>query len=213
MVFVPGATVALGSPVEVDENPVRTVRVAPFFIDIYPITNAEYARFVGATSHRPPKGWANGKPPAGRETHPVVWLSWFDAAAYADWAGKRLPTEDEWEYAARGADGREFPWGTALEADRCNYRASAVGSTTPVGSFPKGASAFGCHDMAGNVWEWTASWYDAAEERRVLRGGCWGSGPMSVRACYRGRDFPGYWSNTYGARCARSAVVPPAGVE
>jgi formylglycine-generating enzyme required for sulfatase activity len=205
MVYVPGAEVALGSPLDVDENPVRTVRLRPFFIDIHPVTNAAYAEFVAATAHRAPKHWDAGRLPRGLEDHPVVWLSWFDAAAYAEWAGKRLPTEDEWEYAARGTDGREFPWGSDFAPERCNCRAAGIASTSPVGSHPLGASPCGCHDMAGNVWEWTASWHDETERRRILRGGSWGSGPMSVRACYRGRDLATYWSNVYGARCARDA--------
>jgi len=205
MVLVPGAEVTLGSPLEFDENPVRTVRIETFLIDVSPTTNAEYSRFVQATAHRPPKGWPEGHIPPGKEHHPVVWLSWFDATAYAEWAGKRLPTEDEWEYAARGTDGREFPWGADFAPKRCNCRATGLHGTSPVGAFPEGISPFGCHDMAGNVWEWTHSWFDSKQEKRVLRGGSWGSGQMSVRACYRGRDLPGYWSNVYGVRCARNA--------
>ena len=206
MVFVPAAEVALGSPQDFDENPVETVRIAPFFIDIHPATNGEYAKFVASTGHRPPKHWLGGEAPPGEHNHPVVWLSWFDAAAYAKWAGKRLPTEREWEHAARGSDGREYPWGNEFSPDRCNCRITGLGGTSPLGSFPDGLSPFGCHDMAGNVWEWTDSWHDESEERRVLRGGSWGSGSMSVRACYRGRDFPTYWSNGYGVRCALSRL-------
>ena len=204
MVLIPAGEVTLGSAIDADENPIRTVRIAPFFLDVHPVTNAQYAEFVAATGHRAPKHWIGGAPPPGEESHPVVWLSWFDAAACATWAQKRLPTEDEWEYAARGTDGREYPWGSDFEPDRCNCRASSLGGVSPVGSFPAGVSPFGCHDMAGNVWEWTDSWHGDGEERRVLRGGSWGSGAMSVRACYRGRDYPSYWSNGYGLRCALS---------
>jgi len=165
MVFVPAAEVALGSPHDFDENPVETARIAPFFIDIHPATNGEYAKFVAATGHRLPKHWL-----------------------------------------ARGSDGREYPWGGEFSPDRCNCRMTGLGGTSPLGSFPDGLSPFGCHDMAGNVWEWTDSWDDESEERRVLRGGSWGSGSMSVRACYRGRDFPTYWSNGYGVRCALSRL-------
>jgi formylglycine-generating enzyme required for sulfatase activity len=207
MVFIPSVEIALGSAHDFDENPIRTVRLDPFYIDVYAVTNADYAAFVAATGHRAPKHWRDGAPAKGKEDHPIVWLSWFDAAAYAQWADKRLPTEDEWEYAARGGDGREYPWGHDFSPEFCNCRATGVGDTTPVGSYPKGASPFGCHDMAGNAWEWTASWYDEGRERRVLRGGSWGSGAMSVRACYRGRDLPSYWSNAYGLRCAVSAAL------
>ena len=89
MVLVPRAEVTVGSPLEFDENPVRTVRIETFLIDVFPTTNAEYLRFVQATAHRPPKGWPEGHVPPGEEYHPVVWLSWFDAVAYAEWAGKR----------------------------------------------------------------------------------------------------------------------------
>ena len=204
MVFVPAAEVTLGSALDADENPVRTVRIAPFFIDIHPVTNAGYTAFVAATNHRIPKHWINDAPPPGEENHPVVWLSWLDAATYAQWAGKRLPSEDEWEYAARGTDGREYPWGSDFAPDRCNCRPTGLGGVCPIASFPDGRSPFGCHDMAGNVWEWTDSWFEEAQERRVLRGGSWGSGSMTVRGCYRGRDFPTYWSNGYGVRCALS---------
>jgi len=206
MVYVCAGEVTLGSPCDFDEDPVRTVRLAPFFMGVHPTTNAEYASFVEATGHRPPKHWTEGRAAPGTEDHPVVWLSWFDAAAYAAWAGKRLPTEDEWELAARGTDGREYPWANEFEPGRCNCRAAGLNSTSPVGAFPDGVSPFGCHDMAGNVWEWTDSWYDAKQERRVLRGGSWGSGQMSVRTCYRGRDLPTYWSNAYGVRCAQSVA-------
>ncbi|MFC1806042.1 formylglycine-generating enzyme family protein [Planctomycetota bacterium] len=206
MVFVPAAEATLGTELEFDENPVHTVRIAPFFIDIHPVTNAQYAEFVATTGHRPPKHWIGGVPPPGEESHPVVWLSWFDATACAEWAGKRVPTEDEWEYAARGTDGREYPWGSQFDADRCNCRPTGLGGTSPLESFPTGVGPFGCHDMAGNVWEWTDSWRDEGQERRVLRGGSWGSGSMSVRACFRGGDLPTYWSNGYGVRCALSRL-------
>ena len=204
MAYVPGAALSLGSPLGADENSERTVTLEPFFIDVHPVTCAQYAEFVEAASHRPPKDWPDGHMPLERARHPVVWLTWPDAAAYAEWAAKRLPTEDEWEYAARGTDGRPYPWGSGFDAALCNCRASRIGGTTPVGHFPGDASPFGCRDMAGNVWEWTASPHPVRPDRRVLRGGSWGSSPMTVRACYRGHDLPGYWSNAYGVRCARS---------
>ena len=209
MVYVAGGQVTLGSLVAVDENPVHTAVVAPFFIDIAPVTCSDYARFVSATGHRAPKDWRDGRMVPSRADHPVVWLSWSDAAAYAEWAGKRLPTESEWELAARGTDGRQYPWGDDFDGSRCNCRATGIGRTTPVRRFPDGVSPAGCYDMAGNAWEWTASWHGPDRQRRVLRGGAWGSGPMTVRAVYRGRDYPGYWSNTYGVRCAKSVPTSP----
>ncbi|MFW6161500.1 MAG: formylglycine-generating enzyme family protein [Planctomycetota bacterium] len=206
MVFVPAAEVALGSDQDFDQNPRRTVRIPPFFLDIHPVTNAQYAEFVAATGHRAPKHWRGETPSSEQAKHPVVWLSWFDAQAYARWADKRLPTEDEWEYAARGTDGRPYPWGNDFSPERCNCRATGLGGTSPIASFPDGLSPFGCHDMVGNVWEWTDAWADPDQQQRVLRGGSWGSGTLTVRACFRGADYPTYWSNGYGVRCARSRL-------
>lgn len=206
MVCVPGGETYVGSQYDFDANPVRLVTLEAFFIDICPVTNADYAKFVEATGHRSVDGPGARRVLAQADDHPVTWIGWLDAAAYARWAGKRLPTEEEWEVAARGTDGREFPWGNDFAADKCNCRASGVGGPTAVGSYPEGVSPFGCHDMAGNVWEWTDSWFDAERTRRVLRGGGWSSGVMSVRACYRGRDLPRYSSHVYGFRCARRAL-------
>src|SRR3569833_235140 len=118
-------------------------------------TKAQYARFVAATGHRPPLHWTKGKIPKGLELHPVTMVSWFDAKAYAEWAGKRLPTEQEWERAARGTDGRRWPWGNKMDPSRLNTY-NQVGSTTKVGAYPSGASPEGLLDMAGNVSEWVA---------------------------------------------------------
>lgn len=136
-------------------HPQHTVGLGAYKIDKYPVTNAQYARFVAATGHRPPSHWAQGKIPAGKELHPVTLVSWHDAQAYAKWAGKRLPTEAEWEKAARGTDGRRWPWGNAMEPSRLNTYYN-VGSTTKVTVYPQGASPYGVMDMAGNVSEWTA---------------------------------------------------------
>ncbi|MEW6352776.1 MAG: formylglycine-generating enzyme family protein [Pseudomonadota bacterium] len=139
-----------------DENrPQHRVELPAYRIDKYPVTNAQYARFVAATGHRPPSYWENGKIPAGQELHPVTLVSWYDAKAYAEWAGKRLPSEAEWEKAARGTDGRRWPWGDAMDPRRLNTYYN-VGATTPVTAYPKGASPYGVMDMAGNVSEWTA---------------------------------------------------------
>ncbi len=153
-----------------------------FWIDKTPVTNGEYACFVAATSHKPPKHWKGKTSPKGIVDHPVVNVSWHDAKAYAAWAGKFLPTEEEWEKAARGTDGRVYPWGNQKPTDRlCNFDNSG-GGTTPVGKYsPQGDSPYGCVDMAGNVWDWTES---KAGGRRVLRGGSFITPANDVRCAF-----------------------------
>ena len=159
-----------------DERPGRTVDLLPFLIDLEPVTNARFARFVEAAGYRTPALWSppgwswraqNGfdrplsftTPGFDAPEQPVAGVSWFEADAYARWAGKLLPTEAQWEKAARGPDGRRFPWGEELpHAGLCNFN-SAVGKTTPPGAYPKGASPYGVVDMAGNVNNWCRDWY------------------------------------------------------
>lgn len=136
-------------------HPQHSVALPAYKIDKYPVTNAQYARFLAATGHRPPSLWAKGKIPNGKELHPVTLVSWFDAKKYAEWAKKRLPSEAEWEKAARGTDGRRWPWGNTMEPRRLNTYYN-VGSTTAVTAYPQGASPYGVMDMAGNVSQWTA---------------------------------------------------------
>ena len=169
------------------------------------VTNAQYASFIIGTGHSTPEHWIKGRIPQGRENHPVVNVSWNDAMAFCGWVNVRLPTEAEWEKAARWTDGRAFPWGNeSPTAALCNFSGAYLWDTTPVGAYPKGASPYGVLDMAGNVWEWTSSliWeypYDASDGRegsggwnaRVLRGGAWNSGDKEVRCAARSRDYGG----------------------
>ena len=148
-----------------------------FYIDRFEVTNRQFRRFVEATGYSAQGHWERHAT-ADRRDHPVIAVSWYDAEAYALWADKRLPTEEEWEKAARGGDGRLYPWGNTWDSGRLNCFESAVGNTSPVGSFPRGASPYGVEDLAGNVWEWVDTWYlplgSAAEELpllRVARGG------------------------------------------
>jgi formylglycine-generating enzyme required for sulfatase activity len=139
----------------------REVRLPSYAIDLTPVTNAQYAEFLRQAGYQPRdrtnflKHWTNGKVPPGLENHPVVYVDLEDARAYARWAGKRLPTEDQWQYAAQGDDGRAYPWGNEWQADHCND--GRTGGTTAVTAFPQGRSPFGCYDMCGNTWEWTES--------------------------------------------------------
>jgi iron(II)-dependent oxidoreductase len=144
------------------DHPKHRVNLKAYRIDKYPVTNAQYARFVAATDHRPPLHWKNGKIPPGQELHPVTMVSWYDAASYAQWAGKRLPTEEEWEKAARGQNGNRWPWGDKMDVKRLNTYYS-VGASTSVLKYPEGASPYGVMDMAGNVSEWTADDFTAYE--------------------------------------------------
>ncbi len=163
---------ALHRPLSIE----REVELRPFALDVCPVTNAEFARFLAATGYRPAeptrflRHWQGGAPPPGRERHPVVYVDLADARAYAAWAGKRLPTEEEWQWAAQGPDGRRYPWGPDWLPGRCND--GATGDTTPVDAFPEGRSPFGCLDLCGNVWEWTESERSDGRTRfAILRGG------------------------------------------
>jgi formylglycine-generating enzyme len=224
-----------------DEGPQREVFLGAFYIDRYEVTTALFERFVAATSHRTTaevEGWgwvflaATGKwdkvqgatwrAPGGpgataAPTHPVVQVSWYDADAYCKWASERLPTEAEWEKAARGVDGRRYPWGEEWDAARANGDLT-IKATRPVGSYATGASPYGIHDMTGNVFEWVADWYDpayyqkgpernppgpASGQQRTLRGGGWHSRPIALRVPSRGSGMPGFRYNYTGFRCAK----------
>jgi formylglycine-generating enzyme required for sulfatase activity len=154
----------------------RLVTLNRFAIDLTPVTNAQFAEFLDATNYQPNhpenflRHWTGGKPPAGKEDHPVVYVDLDDARTYAKWAGKRLPTEEEWQYAAQGPDGLKYPWGNEMQSGRCN--SGETGDTTPVKAFSQWRSFFGCYDMCGNTWEWTES--ERSDERSrfcIIRGG------------------------------------------
>jgi len=183
----------------------REVELPEFWIGKAPVTYAEYTRFVAETGHKPPELWKGGTPPKQIADHPVTWVYWHDAAAYAKWAGGRLPTEEEWEKAARGTDGREYPWGEWAEG-HCNSAEAGIRGATPVGKYsPQGDSPYGCVDMAGNVGEWTASEYEPGSGDRVVRGGSWYSDRMYARCASRFRYAPDFFSDIVGLR----VVVSP----
>ncbi len=157
-ITVPAGPFGMGPDSEradAQDRPLHTVRLPAYRIDKYPVTNAQYARFVAATSHRPPSTWKDGKIPEGELLYPVTLVDWYDAVAYAKWAGKRLPSEAEYEKAGRGTDRRTWPWGNHMDPARLNTYYNK-GSATGVTAYPNGASVYGVMDLAGNVDEWTA---------------------------------------------------------
>jgi formylglycine-generating enzyme required for sulfatase activity len=152
-----------------------TITMHQFYMDRYPVTNKQYDEFIKKSGYQPEdttnflKHWIKGKPPKVLDDHPVVYVSLEDARAYAEWAGKRLPTEMEWQYAAQGTDMRRYPWGNAMDSTLCNYRSN---HTTPVQAFPGGKSPFGVEDMVGNIWQLIGQVYDnGAYYFGLIRGG------------------------------------------
>jgi len=209
-----------------DEGPQHSVRLDAYFIDRYEVTNLQYRKFIDETHRRAPQHFDHRQVPEGKADHPVTFVTWYDARDYCAWAGKRLPTEAEWEKAARGTAGRVFPWGDEFDIRKANTpvrwgRVGVEGDTTPVGAFPEGASPYGLYDMAGNVWEWTDSWYLAypgnatrsenyGEIYKVLRGGSWWDCSFykcGISAPSYNRSFfnPRVKNNTFGFRCAKDA--------
>jgi sulfatase modifying factor 1 len=214
MVLIPPGTFMMGSTEgDADESPAHEVSVKSFYMDVHEVTNAQYKLFADATGRPLPQFW---QPELDRPDEPVVGVTWHEAQAYAAWAGKRLPTEAEWEYAARGGrPGAQYPWGSCFDAGAANFKSFGI---LRVKSFP--ANGFGLYDMSGNVWEWCSDWYGAdfyavspranvtgrvAGELKVLRGGAWYCGPDEVRVANRFYASPGARSFNVGFRCVRDA--------
>lgn len=172
-----------------------------FWIAKTPVTNAQYEVFVDTTGYGPPIHWPGGQIPQGKANHPVVNVSWDDAQKFCAWAGLRLPTEQEWEKAARGTDGRWYPWGD-WQAGRCNSKEANIGATTPVDHFPNGASPYGVLDMAGNVVEWCADYVDNDPKARVVRGGWFDTDYHDVYCAWRRRWHPDCRNDCGGFRAA-----------
>ena len=249
MVLIPAGPFQMGSnDNDADEQPVHTVHLDAFYVDKYEVTNKQFKDFVDANpswqkdniEDRFHDGhylydWTGNNYPSGKADHPVVQVSWYAAMAYAEWAGKRLPTEAEWEYAARGGlAGKKYPWGDTITSDDANYNRNVSG-TTPVGQYA--ANGYGLYDMAGNVWEWCLDKYDAGfyaaphgsrnpiaggrtiqgvldnftsipcNTLRVLHGGSWLNSARNVRLAARYWSLPWFTSGCSGFRCAR-AVTP-----
>jgi len=246
---IPAGEFLMGSSdAEFDERPVHRVHVSEFLISRFAVTQGEYARFVDETGHPPPDVrnlplitsgglesmfrdlaapylWQNGRPPSGRERHPVVLISCEDALAYCRWLSRvvgrpvRLPTEAEWERAARGGvETQKFPWGDEIGPEQANFLADPAskrnGGTRQVGTFPP--NDYGLFDMSGNVWEWVADWYGAdyyatSESRdplgppqgafRIVRGGSWVNDDVEmIRCAYRHKVPPDTYAYSIGFR-------------
>lgn len=227
MVLVPAGVFTMGTNSRLpDEGPEHRVDVPAFFIDRYEVTNMQYKKFVDETKRRSPSHFVNRTFPEGKADHPVTYVSWIDADAYCAWAGKRLPTDQEWEKAARGPDGRIFPWGTEFDFYKANtphrWKLSGKeGDTAPVGSFEAGKSPYGVYDMTGNVWEWTSSWYQPypgnthptenyGEKYKILKGGSWWDCSFyqcGISAPVYNRSFflRATKNSSFGFRCAKNA--------
>lgn len=227
MVLIPAGEFTMGSNDRLpDEGPAHQVTLDDYWMDRYEVTNLQYKQFIDATKHKSPRHYENRTFPEGKADHPVVYVSWYDATEYCDWAGKRLPTGEEWEKAARGSDARIYPWGNKFEITRANMpqrwnTLKKKGGTTPVGSFKEGVSPYGLYDMSGNVWEWTSSWYKAypgnnkatenyGETYKTLKGGSWWN--CSFYKC--GASAPTFnrsfflrttRNKSFGFRCAKDA--------
>ena len=217
MVLVPEGEFTMGSDDgSADEKPVHQVFLDTYYIDKYEVTNALYKACVDAGVCEEPSDTENYNNSQYAQ-HPVVYVNWNKANEYCEWRGARLPTEAEWEKAARGTDGRTYPWGEEIDSSFANYGGN-VGDTTPVGSYESGVSSYGAYDMAGNAWEWVSSLYqgypysanDGREDlldtsgSRVLRGGAWNSNANGVRSAARDSFDPSVTLNLIGFRCSRS---------
>lgn len=196
-----------------DAQSQHAVTLPAFYIDKTEVTNAQYKRYCEATGYPVPPDWKNGTLPDGAGSTAVTHVNWWEATAYARWAGKRLPTEAEWEKAARGTDARTFPWGKEWEPARVVW---GMNEAQAVGTKPDGASPYGALDMAGNVFEWTADWYKAypnapqqfpeyGTKFKVVRGGGFFGFEMVCRTYYRSVDRPASRSEWIGFRCAKDA--------
>ena len=224
MVSIPAGEFTMGSPDgDSDERPAHKVHVDAFSMDVYEVTVRQYAEFLQSTGIRSPSDWQTMNQPAYQK-RPVANVDWEDAAAYCKWAGKRLPTEAEWEKAARGTDGRLYPWGndppTPLHANYGKTGSNGHGTLVPVGTLEDGKSPYGIYDMAGNVWEWVSDWYDNDYYKnspsqnptgppkggfKVIRGGSWNSNQRNLRSSDRYWDPPSFRSLYFpGFRCAKT---------
>lgn len=225
--FIPDGEFAMGSDRgQDDEQPVHRVSVKAFYLETQEVTVARYAAFLMSQKPDPPFKW-NEATNGSHENKPVVGVNWYDARDYCRWIGRRLPTEAEWELAARGTEGRMYPWGEAHptrgHANAGHTKWHGYDTLTNVGQFELGKTPNGVYDLAGNLWEWVADWYDAsyyqfsprenppgpsAGPLRALRGGAWNNDAKTIRSTNRAGYAPDARRNDVGFRCAKDA--PPS---
>ncbi|SPP64494.1 SUMF1/EgtB/PvdO family nonheme iron enzyme [Nitrospira lenta] len=231
MVLVTASEFTMGSDKgDDDESPVHRVYVDTFYLDKFEVTNGRFAKFVEAIQSEPPWGFSDKDTPVTHADRPVRWVSWMDAMGYCLWAGKRLPTEAEWEKAARGTDGRVYPWGNEVPtAAHAVFGLKEGGGETvsPIGNRDKGKSAYGAHDLAGNLYEWVMDWYaedfyanfaknPAINPRgpiegtaKVQRGGSYINNPYRLRSSFRTKGDPTEQDPNVGFRCAQEVPKLP----
>lgn len=221
MVYVKGGEFTMGNDLGDEyERPAHKTTVPPFFMDVNEVTNEDYYQFVKSTGRKPPIIWKTGIYPSDTARQPIVGVSWYDASDYAKWARKRLPREEEWEFAARGSDARIYPWGNEWRSNVANAGDNSAGHLTNVGSYPDGKSPFGVLDMIGNAWEWTSTDLKAypgskapsppGGARKIIRGASWvRDHSPDWTATYRGFALPvgGKDYSKIGFRCV-SDVAP-----
>jgi iron(II)-dependent oxidoreductase len=187
-----------------NEKPARQATITKsFYVDRYEVTNQQYANFVKATNRTAPKHWKDGAYPKDQDLLPVTNVSLDDARAYASHYGKRLPREDEWEYAARGQESRLFPWGTAWKPEAANNFEQGKNGPVKVGSYPLGKGPYGTYDQAGNVWEWTASEMRPGSGVYIIKGGSFAPLEDKPRASLRGSRPSATTQDNLGFRCVK----------
>jgi formylglycine-generating enzyme len=227
MVLIPVGEFTMGSDKgDDDEEPVHKVFLDSFYLDKFEVTNGRFAKFVEAIQSEPPWGFADKETPVLRQDQPVRWVNWMEAMGYCLWAGKRLPTEAEWEKAARGSDARVYPWGNDAPTLAHAVFGLKEGSDTvsAIGNRDKGKSPFGVHDLAGNLYEWTTDWYDeqfysknpainprgpAEGSAKVQRGGSYINGAYRLRSSFRTKGDPTEHDPNVGFRCAQDVPKQP----
>jgi sulfatase modifying factor 1 len=227
MVLVPAGEFTMGSDEgDDDEQPVHRVVLDSFYLDTFEVTNGRFAKFVAAIQSEPPWGFADQETPVVDAERPVRWVNWLEATGYCLWAGKRLPTEAEWEKAARGTDGRTYPWGNEPPTAAHAVFGLKEGAETvaPTGNRDLGRSPYGVHDLAGNLYEWVTDWYDdafyatpptrnprgpGAGTTKGQRGGSYINSPYRLRSAFRTKGDPTEHDPHVGFRCAQDVPMRP----